>query len=417
MCPFGEWQSGGMTDLSHPEPDTPASPWSDLDAYVAVPRLGALNLSPDGQTLVASVQQLGADKTEYTSALWKVDPAGEAPATRYTRSVQGEAVAAFLPDGSLLFTSKRDVPADGDETPKKSTTALWCLPAGGGEAYVLARRDGGWGEVLTSPDVDTVVLGVLMHAGVEDEEADAEKRENRRKKKVNAILHSGYPVRFWDHDLGVEATRLKVATLSGEGDRSLDGLRDLTGDVGRSVKGAVLSRDGRRLAVTWAVAGRLGETSMQLELIDVASGERRTLAADDAHEYAGAVFSDDGATVVCRRTTRSTAEKAPNTCLYLIDIESGEGRALAEEWDRWPAPAAFSPDGATVYATADEDGAAPIFAVDVESGGVRRLTGPGAHSSVLRSPDGGTLYALRTSYASPGEIVAVDVESRQTSSL
>ena len=101
-----------MTDLSHPSTETTASPWLDLDAYVEVPRIGALSLSPDGETLLCSVQGVNADKTEYTSALWKLDPAGGQPATRYTRSVQGEAAAAFLRDGSLLFTSKRDVPAE-----------------------------------------------------------------------------------------------------------------------------------------------------------------------------------------------------------------------------------------------------------------------------------------------------------------
>ena len=398
-----------MTEISHPTTDTAASPWLDLDTYVATPRLGGLTLSPDGSTLLCSVQGLNSDKTQYTSSLWRVDPQGQRPAARYTRSVQGEAAAGFLPDGSLLFTSKRDVPAAGEDAPKKSTTALWCLPAGGGEAYVLARRDGGWGEVLTSPESDTVELGVLMHAGVDDEEADADKREARSKKKVSAILHDGYPVRFWDHDLGPETTRLKVATLGGDGDRTLEDLRDLTGDVGRSVKTATLSRDGRILVVVWGVPGARGETTLQLELVDVASGDRRTLAASDDHEFGSPVISDDGATVVCMRSRRSTSETAPDRHLWLIDVASGEGRLLAEGWDRWPTPVAFSPDGATVYATADEDGAGPVFAVEVTSGEVRRLTQEGTHTSVLRSPDGGTLYALRASYASPGEIVAIDV--------
>ncbi|MBB1483554.1 S9 family peptidase [Tessaracoccus sp. MC1865] len=400
-----------MTDLSHPATEEHASPWFDLDAYVSLPRLGALSLSPDGETLVCSVQGVTADRTEYASALWRVDPHGERAATRYTRSVQGESAAGFLPDGSLLFTSKRDVPAVGEDEPKKSTTALWCLPANGGEAYVLARRDGGWGDVLTSPLSDTVVLGVLMHAGVEDEEADAAKREARSKRKISAILHDGYPVRFWDKDLGPETTRLRAATVGGDGDRSLEGLRDLTGDVGRSVREAVLSRDGAALAVVWGVPRRAGETMSQLELIDVARGQRRTLAADDEHEYGSPVFTDDGAHVACVRTARSTAERAPRPTLWLIDVASGEGHEVAGGWDRWATPVAFSPDGRTMYATADDDGACPVFAIDVASGEVRRLTGDGSHSSVLRSPDGTTLYALRASYASPGEIVAVDAVS------
>ncbi|WP_226996808.1 S9 family peptidase [Tessaracoccus aquimaris] len=72
---------------------------------------------------------------------------------------------------------------------------------------------------------------------------------------------------------------------------------------------------------------------------------------------------------------------------------------------------AFSPDASTAFVVADEDGASPVFSVDLVSGEVRRLTQEGAHSSVMMAPDGATLYALRTSYSNPGDIVAIDVES------
>ena len=52
---------------------TAASPWHDLDAYIATPRLTGLTLSPDGASLVVSVQGPDADVTGYTTALWRVD--------------------------------------------------------------------------------------------------------------------------------------------------------------------------------------------------------------------------------------------------------------------------------------------------------------------------------------------------------
>ena len=407
-------------DLSHPDqPVTPASPWHDLATYAATPRVGGLTLSPDGRTLLCSVQSLGADTTSMFSALWRVDVDGAAPATRWTRSVEGESASAFTRDGSLLFSSKRAVPASDEDGPKESTSALWCLPASGGESYVLARRDGGWGEVLASPDTDTVVLGVLMHAGAEDEQQDAARREARRKKKVGALLHEGYPVRLWDHDLGPEATRLKVATVaaSDSGDLALSDLRDLTGDVGRSIRSAVLSRDGRLVVADWAVAQPRGEMTTEVVAIDIATGERRTLGAADDSEFSGAVISDDASTVACVRERHADPTDCPDVKLWLIDVATGEGRYLAHDWDRWAQPVAFSPDGATVYVVADEDGACPVFAVDIASGDVRRLTDAGSHSSVVRSPDGTRLYAVRTSYADPGTVVAIDVASGTSTDL
>src|SRR5215207_917840 len=95
--------------------DAAARPTFDLDYYLSLPRVAGLALSPDGGRLVTSVATPGPDGKRFTSALWELDPAGEAAPRRLTRSAPGEANAAFLPDGSLLFTSTRDDPETASE--------------------------------------------------------------------------------------------------------------------------------------------------------------------------------------------------------------------------------------------------------------------------------------------------------------
>ena len=95
-----------MTDSASPAP----TPFHDLDAYVDLPRGAGLTLSPDGTRLVTAVQTLNPKGNKWVTALWEVDPDGERPARRLTRSAKGEGGAAFLPDGSLLFTSARPDP-------------------------------------------------------------------------------------------------------------------------------------------------------------------------------------------------------------------------------------------------------------------------------------------------------------------
>src|SRR5919199_4179102 len=145
-----------MTTSSPDREDLSPTPFADLDAYVALPRLSGLLLSPAGDRLVTSVATLGRDRTGYVSALWEVDPAGARPARRLTRSAKGETPAAFLPDGGLLFTSSRPDPQEkpDDEPP----AALWLLPAGGGEARVVAVRPGGVKGAGAARDDGRVVL-------------------------------------------------------------------------------------------------------------------------------------------------------------------------------------------------------------------------------------------------------------------
>lgn len=119
---------------------TPDTPFHDLDAFTALPRVAGLTLSPDGARLVTTVATRDAKGTGYATALWEVDPAGERPAHRLTRSREGEAGAQFAADGTLFFTSARPDPADA-EAEKRS--ALWALPARGGEARVVLSRPGG----------------------------------------------------------------------------------------------------------------------------------------------------------------------------------------------------------------------------------------------------------------------------------
>lgn len=407
-------------DLSHPAPaEAPlGSPWDDLRAYVALPRLTGLALAPDGSHLVASVSGLNAAKNAYVTSLWRVDPDGRTPARRLTRGVDGEAATAFLRDGSLLFTAKRTVPAEGDEPVKETTKALWCLPPDGGEAYVIARRDGGWEGVVAARAADTVVLAVPAHPGTADEAADAAQREARAKAKVSAILHSGVPVRFWDHDLGAERTRLLAASVTDrEGDATLADVRALSGDVGAAVAGPFsLSDDGRVAASGWSLVQKRGFGRDTVAVWDVAAGSRLVVEPEGDVEVSGAVVSRDGRWVAAVAATLPTPERAPRVWLCVLDAATGERRDLTRGWDRWPAVAGWSPDGATVYVTADDDGDGPVWAVDAASGEVRRLTAEGAFANVQVGADG-VLFALRSSYTDPGSIVRIDAASGAVTAL
>ena len=52
--------------------EKPATPFHDLDHYLAIPRVSGLALSPDGRRLVTTVATLNSEGTEYVTALWVV---------------------------------------------------------------------------------------------------------------------------------------------------------------------------------------------------------------------------------------------------------------------------------------------------------------------------------------------------------
>ena len=386
---------------------TASTPFDDLDDYLALRRLGGLVLSPDGIRLVTTVAERSPDGKRFATSLWEVDPGGQRSARRLTRSAPGEAHPAFMPDGRLLFSSRRpDAEAKPDEDAEDHAT-LWLLPEAG-EARQVARRGGDIGTVVVAHDSGDVVFTASATPGTTTVEADEERRQARKDAGVTAILHEGHPVRHWDHDIGPTESRVLFSAPPPVGDGRLTSVRDLTplaeARVGDSL---AVSPDGRTVAVGWRVDEARAAVRFVLALIDTASGEQRVLGAE-GQWLSAAVFSPDGGSMVCLHEDMGDWDSSSHRTLRQFDLAGGGDRDLLPGTSLWPTAAVFSPDGTVLYFVADEAGHAPTFRLDLASGGVTRLTAAGAYTDLVVSPDGAALYALRSSVDSPACPVRLD---------
>lgn len=395
--------------------DAPApTPFHRLADFVALPRIGGLALSADGSRLAITVQTLGAEKKKWQTALWEVDPAGNRPAHRLTRSSPGEASPAWAPDGSLLFTSARPDPDAKEKDDPKA--ALWVLPAAGGEARLVVSRASGIAAFRVAADTGDVVVAAPTMPGALDAEVDEQRRTKRKEAGVSAILHEAYPVRFWDHDLGPAvphlfwAGRLPAESPAGAEAPPVE-LRDLTPDAAPP-DGAgddiALSPDGRLLARSEQIADGPAGRRSRLVLTDTADGSTRVLVDDPLADVYAPSFSVDGSRLVCVRETMSTYAEPPDYTLLLVDPADGAAHDLTPGFDGWPSAPQFSADGAAVYFLADVDGRHAIFRVPVDGGEPVRLTADGAYSDLQVARDGSALYALHSAWDSPSAPVRLD---------
>ena len=387
----------------------------DLEQYIALPRADHLVLSPDGRRLVMSVQTLDAKSTAYRTGWWELDPVGERPARRLTRGVRGEPEAAFTPDGDLLFTAVRPGEKDDEEVP-----ALHLLPRGGGEARLLARRFAGLGSLRVARDAPVVLITSQVLPTARDAADDERLRTERKDLEVGAILHEGYPVRYWDHDLGPGTPHLFVGQLPRSGAASPAGatadpqleLRDVTAGVRRGAadEQSAISPDGTTVVTGWEVPSARGDLRTRLDAIDLATGDRRVLAdVPDADLWSPAV-SPDGRWVAFVLEDHGTPEQVPDMQLAVVPLAGGQVRRLTGAWDRWPAALTWLPGSDGLLVVADDDGRAPVFHVALADGTVTRVTGDdAAYSDVAVAPDGRTAYALRSSCAAPAHPVRIDL--------
>ena len=352
--------------------------------------------------MVTTVAELNDKRTGYVSAVWELDPAGQRPARRLTRSANGESSPTFTADGDLLFLSSR---------PKSRELRRHSRPPRcGGCRSAVARRSrlracrAAISAVRTARAAETTVVGAAMLPAARDIDDDRRLRDLRKDGKVTAILHTDYPVRFWNTDIGPDEPHLLDA----------DGPRDLTPDPGAALLAAGfgdadfdISADGSFLVTTWQLTGPGPTQRSVLMRVDLASGERRVIADDPGANLDHPAIAPDGTAVAFTRDTISTSKRAPRMTLQYMRF-GDQPRPLAQEWDRRPSSITWSSDGATLVVTADQHGRAPMFAVDVATSTVTQLTDDDfAYTDVVAAP-GGVLYALRSSYAAPPHPVRID---------
>ncbi len=388
-----------------------STPFHDLSDFTAFPRVGALRSSRDGSRLVVSVATPNEKQTAYVTSLWQVDPDGERPAFRLTRGAQGESMADFTPGGDLLFIAKRPSPEDDEASP----AALWLLPAAGGEPRIVATHPGGFTAVWVRGDtVLTLAPTMPGAASVEDDEA---LRKIPTDRKVNAILHSSYPIRHWDSDIGPDSPRLYAAALSdvrvsaaGEPETYLV-WRDLTPDADGALDRCEMdpASDGRFVVSSWRVVGARADQRTRLVRIDVATGERTVIADAEEVDFGSPAVSPDGNSVAYVRMPKSTAEQVSDSELWVMGADGTDPRRVADSWDRWAQEIRWLPDSSALVVSADESGGTPLFVVPADGSSPVRLTGEGAFTDFMPAPDSEHVFALRASFEYPAEPVVVSL--------
>ncbi|MCC6623590.1 MAG: S9 family peptidase [Deltaproteobacteria bacterium] len=344
-----------------------------IDDFVSLRRVGALAVHPDETWAAVVVERLDADRGRYVSDLWRVslvDPA--ARPERLTRGHHRDKAPAFAADGTLCFLSDR-APEEARKGEDEKRLQVWALGAHG-EPRQLSDEPLG----VTELRVGGATIAAMTRAlPGKPRDTWREAQADRKKHGPSALTWTTMPVRFWDHWLGPTEPRLVVwdlAALPAEG--PLPAGRELTTDgEGRALHEASwdLSADGLTLAVTWAKknpSDRIDDTA--LVLIDLATGARTTIGEAPGVVHGALALAPDGAHVVASRYTRGPRGYGARS-LWCYD-RIGAARELTGDWDRWPVPRAFTPDGAAVIATVEDEGRVRLARVTLS--GERALLGP-----------------------------------------
>jgi len=382
----------------------------DVRDMVALDRVSAPTLSPDGGVLVFSKRVMDENKVKASNSLWRRDLRTRDLAPPKQISPEGWNVnsPAFSADGKTVYFLSA----------KNGSQQLYAMPSEGGTPRQLTDFAIDVDSFRLSPQGDRIVFSAgAFHDCGSDLACTKKKLDAKDAAKSSGVVFDELFVRHWDTWADGRRNTLFVASLPKPGAKVATATAlsaKFVGDAPSKPFGGnddyVWSPDGQSVVASIRVAGPAEPWSTNFDLYKLdASG--RQMPANLTHGNlawdAGPVFSADGKTLFYRAMKRPGFE-ADRFGLMEMDLASGKAREIAPDWDRSAGEIVLSEDGKAIYTSADELGEHPLFRIDIASGKAEKLVGDGSVGSPTLA--GPTLAFTRNSLKSGDQIFVADVQ-------
>lgn len=343
---------------------------------VTLDRAGDPQLSPDERYVAYQLREVDYAANKGVHGLWLIDlTQKKATPRRLTARGTESNTPRWSSDGRLYFLSTRS-----------GSQQVWRLDLAGGEAQPVTALPLDVGAFQLSRDGRRLLLALDVFTDCATLTCTRERLDERAASKASGRVYDRLFVRHWDTWKDGTRAQLFAADLPDDGRVRGEPRRvtaGIDGDVPTKPFGGdtdfTFTADGRDVIFTARVAGKAEAWSTNTDLwrapIDGSAPPQNLTAGQPGYDT-HPTLSPDGRTLAWLSMKRGGFEADRNRIL-LRDLAGGATRELAADWDRSAQTLAWSPDGRTLYAQADDLGQFRLFAIAVKSGKVRPLSGDG----------------------------------------
>ncbi|KAJ2699505.1 dipeptidylpeptidase [Coemansia sp. IMI 203386] len=205
-----------------------------------------------------------------------------------------------------------------------------------------------------------------------------------------AMVYDNLWVRHWDTWMTERKPQVFVASLVRDDDKwsvgternLMNGLNPFEGDpmISWSADDYSVDKQGQNTVfVARAPAQDMAaKTDVDMYLVPTDNTTRpKLLTAAYKGVASSPTFSVDGKYLAWLQMETPGYESDTNR-IYVYDIDNQSVRSVASNWDRSPDSLLWSADGKSIYALAPDHGNTLLFAIDVQSGDISRLTSSGS---------------------------------------
>ncbi|MGY8799992.1 MAG: S9 family peptidase [Longimicrobiales bacterium] len=366
-----------------------------MEESLLLPAWSGYRLSPDNSKLVFTKREMDTEEWESVTHVWVHDlEANES--IQLTNSLRGESNPRWLPDGRVLFSSRRSESDDAENQ-------YWAISLRGGEAVPFFDDD-------EAPNSGSFTRDFSMIAYAEESErVDKEEWEERTEKKDDAyyaeVKLTWQHLWVYDPETGektqitegefdhqgpqwspdgewIAFTSNRTQTQMGDSDRSdnsdvlviaADGgePRNLSASNAGADRGPVWSPDGTRIAYTGSLVENGAAAQSDVFVVAVSGGEPRNLTLDVNLSASGVRWSEDGSEILF------TVANGLSSHLYKMSATGSEPEMILPDDDFIYGGTTLSDDGTKLTFT----GSSPyttgeVFIADADGSNIEHVLSP-----------------------------------------
>ncbi len=375
-----------------------------IEDLLKVRRVDNPRVSPDGRHVVFTIGDVNYDANRVVTQIYVIPIAG-GEIKRLTSADTSSSAPRWSPDGKkIAYTNGGQIwVMDHDGDHKEQVTKIST-----GAAGPVWSPDGKW--IAFTSDVYPDCNG--------NDECNKKRDEQADQSKVKAHIITRLLYKHWDEWRDVKRTHVFVVSSKGGAAREIT-----TGDFDSPPYAA-------SSAVDYSFSPDSGEiaflrnpdkveatsTNSDIYVMNLASGAVKNITQRNHGYDVGPIYTRDGKLIIYRSQATAGFE-ADRWRLMAYDRATGTSTELTKNFDQQVEDVILSPDGNTVYITANEHGKEPIFKLPI-TGGVPQKVVPNVYATNVQiTPDGGRFVFVASTVAKPAEIYTSNIDGSGVNAL
>ena len=365
-----------------------------VEDLLKVRRVGDPQISPDGRRVAFTIGDVDFNANRIVTQIY-VTPTDGGELKRLTSGTSSASAPRWSPDGKkIAYTTGSQV---------------WVMDQDGDNKEQVTKISTGAAGPAWSPDGKWIAFTSDVYADCNNDDCNKKRDEQAESSKVKAHIVTRLLYKHWDEWRDVKRTHVFVVSSKGGTAREITaGDFDSPPYAASTGVDYAFSPDSTEIAFlrnpdkVEAVS-----TNSDIYVMNLSSGAIKNITAQNHGYDAAPIYTRDGKQIIYRSQATAGFE-ADRWRLMSYNRVTGTSVELTKGFDQQVETVVLSPDGNSIYFTANDRGKEPVFRIPIGGGVPQKVIADVYASNLQITPDGRKLVFASSTMAAPTEIFAAN---------